>query len=396
MPAPSFPEMGLPVRFASPLAVLVALSLSSPVLGAERTLVASFDDPAGDANGPGYYQQPGDTDFLPGDFDLRRFAVYEEGDKVVFEITMGEIFRYPPSTQRYNSTPLDLHNSIYFQNIDIYLDTDQSAGSGYGICIPGRRVAFADGRTWEYAVVLTPQPAAARAVTESVFPGDAFRRVLFPTNLQTQGKTIIARIPWSFFGGRPTKEWGYSVHVSGARWERSFSVVDRLAGRHETDAYTMPVIGVREAWMFGGAPTSNGKAHPWVVDILVPAGMSQAKVLSSFDEKTGAYAQVPFVYGSGGTAAPIMVTAVAEKPAGPTLAVADVSGGVVSIKGPSKGLGVMQIGKVLGPDGAPVGRIIVTQVIEGGVVGRAVEGGDQIRPGMGVEFATPAPDQPGR
>jgi hypothetical protein len=156
----------------------------------------------------------------------------------------------------------------------------------------------------------------------------------------------------------------------------------------------MPVVGVREAWMFGGAPM--GKAHPWVVDILVPEGMSQAKVLGSFDAKTGAYAQVPFVYGSGVAPPPVTVTAVAEKPAGPLLSVADVSGGVVSIKGPSKGIGVMQIGKVLGPDGSPVGRVIVTQVVEGGVVGRAVEGGDQIRQGMGVEFATPAPGQPGR
>jgi len=54
---------------------------------------------------------------------------------------------------------------------------------------------------------------------------------------------------------------------------------------------------------------------------------------------------------------------------------------------------VMQIGKVLGSDGAPVGRVIVTQMIEGGAVGRAVEGGDAIRPGMGVEFTTPAPQK---
>jgi len=369
--------------------LLAALALSVPVLGADRKLIASFDDPAGDANGPGYYEPPGDTDFLPGDFDLRQFQVYEEGDKVVFEVTMAENFRYPPSTQRYNSTPLDLNNNIYMQNIDIYVDTDQTPGSGYSVCIPGRRVAFADGRTWEYAVVLTPQPGPARSVTQGVL-GEAARRVLFPENLQSQGKTIIARIPWTFFGGHPTKEWGYSVHVSGARWERSFSVVDRLAGRHEADAYTMPVIGVREAWMFGGAPM--GKAHPFVVDVLLPPGVSQAKVLGSFDTKTGAYAKVPFVYGSG-VAPPAEAEALAEKPAAPTLTVADVSSGVVSIKGPSKGVGVMQIGKVLGPDGAAVGRVIVTQVIEGGVVGRAVEGGDAIRPGMGVEFSTLTPGQ---
>jgi hypothetical protein len=183
------------------------------------------------------------------------------------------------------------------------------------------------------------------------------------------------------------------VHVSGARWERTFAVIDRLASRHEADAYTMPVIGVREAWMFGGAPSLGGKAHPWVVDVLLPPGVSQAKVLGSYDEKTGAYAQVPFVYGSGVAPPPVTVTATAEKPAGPVLAVADVSGGVVSIKGPSKGVGVMQIGKVLGPDGAPVAKVIVSQVVEGGVVARAVEGGDAIRPGMGVEFASPAPGQ---
>ncbi|HVP60369.1 MAG TPA: glucodextranase DOMON-like domain-containing protein [Myxococcaceae bacterium] len=373
------------MRFAHSLPVLTLLC--GPVLAAERTPIASFDDPAGDANGPGTYQPPGDTDFLPGDFDLRRFAVFLEDDLVILEVTLGESFRYPPSTLRYNSTPIDLHNNIYFQNIDIYVDTDQTPGSGYGMCIPGRRVAFADGHTWEYAVVLTPQPGAARAVTEGVFGPEASRRVLFPQNLQTQGKTIIARIPWSFFGARPTKDWGWSVQISGARWERTFAVVDRLAGRHEADAYTMPVIGVREAWMFGGA--SQGKAHPWVVDVLLPPGVSQARVLGSYDEKTGAYAQVPFVYGSGVAPPPVTVTAVAEKPAGPALAVADVSGGIVSIKGPSKGVGVMQIGKVLGPDGAPVAKVIVSQVIEGGVVARAVEGGDQIRPGMGVEFATP-------
>ncbi len=379
------------MRLASPLVLAAALCIASLARGAERTLVASFDDPAGDANGPGYYQLPGDTDFLPGDFDLRRFAVYEEGDKVVFEVTLGENFRYPPSTQRYNSTPLELHNNIYFQNIDIYIDTDQTPGSGWSMCIPGRRVAFADGRTWEYAVVLTPQPGAARAVTEGVFGSEASRRVLFPTNLQTQGKTIIARIPWTFFGGRPTKEWGYSVHVSGARWERTFAVIDRIAGRHEDDAYTMPVVGVREAWMFGGAP--QGKTPPWVVDVLVPQGMSQAKVLGSFDEKSGSYAHVPFVYGTGAAPPQMTVTTAVEKPATPTLSVADVSGGVVSMKGPNKGVGVMQIGKVLGTDGSPVGRVIVTQVIEGGVVGRAVEGGDQIRPGMGVQFTAVAPGE---
>lgn len=374
------------MRLASPLTLLALLQLSPLALGAERTLVVSFDDPAGDANGPGYYDPPGDPDILPGDFDLRRFAVFEEGDKIVFEVTLGENVRFPSSMQRNNSTPVNLNNNIFYQNIDIYLDTDQTPGSGYTMCIPGRRVAFADGQTWEYAVVLTPQPGPARAVTEGVL-GQVARRVVFADHLQTQGRTITARVPWTFFGGRPTKDWGYSVHVSGSRWERTFAVVNRIAGRHEPDAYTMPVLGVREAWTFGGAP--QGKANPWVVDVLLPPGVEQAKVLGSFDVNTGAYARVPFVYGSGVAPPVVPVATVTATAATPALSVVDVSEGVISMRGSSKGVSVMQIGKVLGPDGTPVAKVIVSQVIEGGVVGRAVEGGDQIRPGMGVEFRIP-------
>lgn len=372
----------------APHLLLVALLRWSPLaLGAERVPVVSFDDPAGDANGPGYYQPPGDPDFLPGDFDLRRFAVFEEGDKLVFEVTLGENVRPPTSAQRNNSTPVNLNNNIFFQNIDIYLDTDRTPGSGYTMCIPGRRVAFADGQTWEYAVVMTPQPGPARAVTESAL-GAVARHVLFPENLQSRGRTITARVPWTFFGGRPTKDWGYSVHVSGARWERSFAVIDRIAGRHEPDAYTMPVLGVRESWTFGGGP--QGKAHPWVVDVLLPADVEQSKVLGSFDVKTGAYAQVPFVYASSVAPPSVTVATVGAKAAPPPgLSVMDVSDGVISIRGPTKGVTVMQIGKVLGPDGTPVAKVIVSQMIEGGLVGRAVEGGDQIRPGMAVEFRVP-------
>jgi hypothetical protein len=221
--------------------------------------------------------------------------------------------------------------------------------------------------------VLTPQPGAARAIVREAL-GDAGARVIFPSRLRTQGRTVIARVPLAELGARPAPGWAYSVHVSGARWERSFSVVDRVArGKPAADAFTMPVLPVAEAWAFGGAP--EGDAHPQVVDVLLPRGASQRDVLGSFDARSGAYARIPFVGGA---------------PAGPAKlpaaewSVVDVSGTTVTVSGPVAGLAPMRIGRVLDATGATVARIVVTRVLDAGVVADVLDGG--VRRGAKVMF----------
>src|SRR5207248_7675882 len=150
--------------FGGPLRCLPFLLLCASAAFASAAQIASFDDAAGDATGPGSYVPPADDTFTDGDFDLRRFAVYQDGDDVLFEVTMGAPFRRPEISQRTNSSEVQLWNDIYLQNIDVYVDT--GSGPGFTACIPGRRVAFEEGRTWQAAVVLTPQPGAARAVAE--------------------------------------------------------------------------------------------------------------------------------------------------------------------------------------------------------------------------------------
>ena len=123
--------------------------------------MAAFEDARDDAWGPGSYEPPGDTQFQPGDFDLRRLAVLVDGDDVLFEVTLGADIRVPQDLHRLNSTPARLWNNLYLQNVDIYLDTDPASPEGHTACVPGRRVAFAGGRTWKRAVILTPQPGLA-------------------------------------------------------------------------------------------------------------------------------------------------------------------------------------------------------------------------------------------
>jgi carbohydrate-binding DOMON domain-containing protein len=210
---------------------------------------------------------------------------------------------------------VQLLNGITLQNLDLYLDTDPAPGAGSTACIPGRRVAFAGGRTWESAVVFTPQPGAARAITQEAL-GGAADRVIFVDGLQVRGRTVIARVPAALLGGPPRPTWGYSLHLSGAAWERTFALTSRLRGTRQADAFTMPVLTTPEAWAFGGG--AMGEAHPRVVDVLLPQGADQKKVLGSYDEAAGAYAQVPFVVAGATPGSAVIAPAVATPTSNPT------------------------------------------------------------------------------
>src|SRR5205807_5904146 len=185
------------------------------------------------------------------------------------------------------------------------------------------RVAFEEGRTWKAAVVLTPQPGPARSVVEDSMGKATAAHVFFAQDLRTSGRTVTARLPAGFFGGPPRREWAYSVQVSGAQWERSFTVTDRLRGTREANAFTMPVLPIPERWAFGGAP--EGSLHPRVVDVLLPDGVDQKAVLGSYD--SGSFARIPFVSLDARTH--VSVTTAAKPAAGPELSVAYVAGNLI-------------------------------------------------------------------
>jgi carbohydrate-binding DOMON domain-containing protein len=355
------------------------------------------EDPPGDSDGPGTYSPPSDAELQGADFDLRRFVARVEGSDVVLEVTLGEVIRRPGSEWRTNATPTALTNGLYLQNIDIYVDTDPSpTGRGVSTCIPGRRVTFPDGRSWKRAIVLTPQPSLVASIIEGAL-GEAAWRVTVPGPLATRGKTVIVRVPIAFFGAKPRPEWGWSVQISGAAWERNFFVVDQLRGTSKADALTMPVSTTAERWSFGGAEL--GRSHPQVVDVLLPPGYEQKQVLSAFDNETGTLAQVPFVYGRPPPpplptlSAPPTPEALDAGPASPTVvakpdgwSVVDVAGEVVSITGPTTGVTGMMFGQVLDENGLIVARVVVMQVLSQGIVASAVDNREKITRGARVRF----------
>jgi hypothetical protein len=300
-------------RRAAVAGLLCAALLPAPrARAAEPELLVDFSDPVGDGHGPGSYQLPTDGSFTEGDFDLRRFTVQVDGDEVIFSVTLGANIRKPEVTQRDNSSSLDLTAGLYLQNIDIYIDQSRAPGSGYSACIPGRRVAFAGGRTWETAIVLTPQPGPTRAALEAVLGPQVASHVVVPDVVDARARTVSVRVPVLALGSRPTRSWGYSVQLSGARWERTFQVVDRIRGSLDANAFTMEVAPVPDTWIFGGGP--EGSQHPRLLDVILPPGVEQRQVLTSFGEAPGDWAKVPFVDLATTGTGPAMVLAPMQSP----------------------------------------------------------------------------------
>lgn len=381
---------------ASALVLSGALWLAPfPASAAPGTSV-SLDDPAGDDRGPGHYVYPSGSRFARGAFDLRRFEVVPHGEYTELRVTVARPAQKPIEARVSDAQAIALDNGIYVQNIDVYVDMTPGMGQVEGL--PGRRIGFHPDQGWELAVALTPLPYAARAVIEDW--GLAGTQVYVPADVYHEGPTFVARVPHDRLGGPPQASWGWAVTVSGATWEKSFAVLDRITDRHRLDAFTLPVHTVAQDDAFGGG--TIGGLHPQVIDILTPAGLSQKQLLSAHDAETQRFATVAMVYpdpeaaaaaghavqlplaptGAGGATTP-------EK--APVARIRDVLETTVVIVDPPDGLAPYTLVEVRDGEGARVGKLVITAIRSEFVTATVVEGLGAIRQGMTIHVPAKAP-----
>ncbi len=278
------------------------------------------DDPPSDDVGDGALQYPTGGEFRAGDFDLRRVELVPDGRDVLVKVTLGAPPTKPPMIRRSMATEIILENGLYVQNVDVYVDRDPGEGSSRGI--PGRNIAVDLENGWDVVIVLTPQPFAARAAIESAMP-EAASRVIVPAGVRAVGNMIVARVPADQLGGPPQRWWGLAAAVSGATWELSFDVMDRLLGDFRPNVFTMPVVGIAETYAFGGGQVSP--YQPRVVDVLTAPKVDQPTLLADWHTNDKRYAAIPMVYPFPDDARARRREVLAARP---TLADADARAGV--------------------------------------------------------------------
>ena len=215
------------------------------------------DDPAGDDHGPGTYSYPGNPVFTPGCFDLLSVEARDDGEDILFAIQLAAEFEDP-----WNGSPVGYD----LQNIDIYVDT--RAEGGFTELLPGRRALVADGFAWDRAVFATGRTdVAEQDVAEKV--SAEMREALFVPLEDRQsidGDTLTLRVPRSFLGDIQPG-WAFQVIVTGSD------------GSMESDSLRVrEVRRTASDWNFGGG--SDGGEDPNILDLLVPAGTTQADALA--------------------------------------------------------------------------------------------------------------------
>jgi hypothetical protein len=306
------------------LAVLPLLVLfAAPALA--RAPLFTLADPRGDDHGDGSYVYPLDDDLDPGDLDLLSLSARAEGDGTMFEATFAKPIRVPGHvTIDDGGTQLDTvaRFGFYTLNLDIYIDVDRVAGQGGVAMLPGRHAEVDPATAWERAIILTPRPYEAKEELKRILmksltdeakneetavqaaeiealklqvPGDVDSRIFFPTKVRVRGPKVSFFVPGAFLGGPAKDTWAYTVAVSGANLLQAFDL-RRVLGRDPSQQSLMilPVSPGKWQDRFGGGREAAPNQPP-LIDILVPAGKSQEKILADFDPRAKRPAVVPGV-----------------------------------------------------------------------------------------------------
>ena len=290
----------------------------------------TIPDPKGDDFGAGGVLYPNRPDMKPGDLDLTELSFESRPDGTWFAVRFAQPVRGPGSeVTATGQVPVAniARLGFYTFNVDIYVDTDRVAGSGFTDSLPGRGVAIDRAFAWERAIVLTPRPDVARSLLETELArvaeneliarqgragkaeveriqasarNDVARRYWFPTRVRVMGREVQFYVPASFLGRSADARMGYTAIVTGAELDqvgRSFS-----GGRNRAVMMVMPLVrGLRDNAF--GLRSDDDAASPPVIDVLAPTIDAQRSALQNFDIVAGRLATMPGIAPDGSVAA---------------------------------------------------------------------------------------------
>lgn len=303
-----------PSRFTLPL--LAASLLMGAVLfavpAAAKKPIFTLTDPRGDDHGDGNYIYPGNRQLEPGQLDILTFEAFDEGNGTRFEVTFAKPVK-KPERQAIDDLGTQLTDvaryGFYTMNLDIYIDTDRVAGSGGVTMLPGRQAEIDPATAWEKAIILNPRPNEAKSELQRMLlrtlnedskrsnelkddevealkkqiPLDIESRIFFPTQIRVLGQKISFFVPALFLGGIAKPTWAYVVASSGCDLLQQYDPSRAILSRKEElkSLMIMPVSPGNWQDRFGGG-RENAPNQPPLMDVIVPKGKSQEKILSDF------------------------------------------------------------------------------------------------------------------
>ena len=222
----------------------------------EAKIILDVADPIGDDHGPGPYVYPANDIFPKRCFDIERFVVAHDKKDMIFVFTVGAL-----------PNPWNSPIGLSLQTLDIYIDKDHQPNSGSAVLLPGRQAATESSAAWEYAVWVE---GWLQELHKSD-PEGKLTRIDGAIRCSTNEleRNIIIRVPKEILGDDP-ENWGYIPVLLG---QEGFPPPGNWRIR--------PVEKEAKIWRFGGGP-NDFLTHPFIIDLVVPEGYSQEKILSNY------------------------------------------------------------------------------------------------------------------
>lgn len=222
----------------------------------EAKIILDVADPIGDDHGPGSYVYPANDIFPERCFDIERFIVAHDKKDMIFVFKVGAL-----------PNPWNSPIGLSVQTLDVYIDKDHKPNSGSTVLLPGRQAATEPSAAWEYAVWV-------EGWLQELHQSDAEGKLTridgaIRSRTNEQERTITIRVPKEILGDDP-ESWGYIPVLLG---QEGFPPPGNWRIR--------PVEKEAKLWRFGGGP-NDYLTHPFIIDLVVPQGVTQEKILSGY------------------------------------------------------------------------------------------------------------------
>jgi len=150
--------------------------------------VLDVTDPAGDDNGPGAYQYPASSDFVPGSFDLTRYQVLSDGTFAYLRVTLRTLV---PTFGVLDGAQL----------LDVYVHVPGASAASTAAAFPSRNYSIAASGAWS-------QRMEVQGFAAPVWVNAGGGTVGTPFVLANgSDKTITIALPEAQFGA-PASGWG--------------------------------------------------------------------------------------------------------------------------------------------------------------------------------------------
>jgi len=252
----------VPVSFGSNVITVAATAADGRSTGYAQVTVTNegggstvldVSDPVGDDDGPGTYQYPTASDFVAGSFDLTRYQVLSDGTFAYLRVTLRTLV---PTFGVIDGAQL----------LDVYVHVPGASATSTAAAFASRNYTIASSGAWS-------QRLEVQGFAAPVWVSAAGGTVGTPLVLANGGdRTITIALPEAQFG-TPGSGWGFSVVLTG---QDGFQ-----PDQARTFAPTPQPFQFGVCASGNNAPicTFNPSAVPKAMDVITPAGVSQATEL---------------------------------------------------------------------------------------------------------------------